>query len=83
MNGVEIEYLLGLYFVIVSLTYSGGRVSADFVRLVGGVLLLVLAVLGKSFIGWGWYNLDRDVFCQEAPKGVFWWIWQINLEDVH
>lgn len=51
MNGVEIEYLLGLYFVIVSLTYSGGRVSADFVRLVGGVLLLVLAVLGKSFIG--------------------------------
>lgn len=50
MNGVAIQYFLGIYFIVVSITFEGGRVSADVVRLVAGVLLFALAVLGMTFI---------------------------------
>lgn len=51
MTGVSIEYLLGIYFTVVSISWADGRISADAVKLIAGILLLVLAVLGKSFIG--------------------------------
>jgi len=51
MNGVQIEYLLGLYFLIISLSFDGGRVGADAVRLIAGIVLLVAAILGFTPIG--------------------------------
>jgi hypothetical protein len=56
MNGIEIEYLWGIYFVVVSLSWersapNQGRIVIDFVKMIAGVVLLVLAVIGKSFIG--------------------------------
>ena len=50
MSGISIEYLLGIYFTIVSISWVNGRISADAVKLIAGILLLVLAILGKSFI---------------------------------
>jgi len=54
MTGIQIEYLLGLYFIVVSLTYSKERVEnkllIDYVKLLAGILLLVLAIVGKTFI---------------------------------
>lgn len=50
MNGIEIQYLLGIYFTVKSITWADGRISADAVRLIAGILLLVLAILGKTFI---------------------------------
>lgn len=50
MTGVEIQYLLGLFFVINSISWEGGRISADAVRAIAGGLLLVLAILKISFI---------------------------------
>lgn len=50
MNGVEIQYLLGLYFFIMSITWADGRISADAVRLIAGIILLVASVLGSSLI---------------------------------
>lgn len=51
MSGVQIEYLLGLYFAISAVSYSGGVFSADAFKLLVGVVLIVLAFLGKSLIG--------------------------------
>jgi len=50
MNGVQIEYLLGIFFTVSSMSWTGGRVSADVIRLIAGIVLIVLAVIGKSFI---------------------------------
>lgn len=50
MNGIQIEYLLGLYFLIQSISYSNGRVGADAVRLLAGVVLIIAAFLGASLI---------------------------------
>lgn len=48
MTGVEIEYFLGLYFIISSLAYTSGRFSAEALRLIIGIVLVVLAVIGYS-----------------------------------
>ena len=50
MGGIEIQYLLGLYFTIGSITWADGRISADAVRLIAGVILLILAFIGRSLI---------------------------------
>lgn len=50
MNGIEIEYLLGLYFSINSINWKDGRIEADAVKLIAGIVLFVLAFVGKSFI---------------------------------
>lgn len=50
MTGIQIQYLLGLYFIVISLGYSVGKVSVDLVKLIGGILFLILAIIGKSFI---------------------------------
>ena len=50
MSGISIEYLLGIYFTIVSISWVNGRISVDAVKYPAGILLLVLAILGKSFI---------------------------------
>jgi putative Ca2+/H+ antiporter (TMEM165/GDT1 family) len=50
MNGIAIEYLLGIYFTVVSISWVNGKISADAVRLIAGVILLILAIIGKSFI---------------------------------
>jgi hypothetical protein len=49
MTGVIVEYLLGLYFIGISLSWENGKFVADAVKLIFGVLLLILAVLGISF----------------------------------
>jgi len=51
MNGIEIEYLWGIYFIVLSLTWVNGEFKADAIKIIAGVLLLVLAIIGKSFIG--------------------------------
>ncbi len=48
MSGIEIEYLLGLFFLITSLSFSGGTFSADAIKLIAGILLIVMAVIGFS-----------------------------------
>lgn len=50
MSGIQSEYLLGLYFLVVSISYNGGKVSADGIRLVFAILFLALAFFGKSLI---------------------------------
>ncbi len=50
MSGIEIQYLLGIYFTVVSISFVNGRISADAVRLIAGLVLLVLAVLGMTLI---------------------------------
>lgn len=48
MTGVEIEYFLGLYFGISSMTFANGRFSADAFRLIIGIILIAMAVFGYS-----------------------------------
>lgn len=48
MTGVEIEYFLGLYFLIASMTFANGKFSADAFRLIVGIILIVLAIVGYS-----------------------------------
>ncbi len=50
MGGIEIMFLLGLYFIVVSLSFDGGKLSADFVRLFFGVVFVICAVAGFNFI---------------------------------
>lgn len=51
MDGIAIQYLLGVFFLVSSLGYAGGRISADWVRFLAGIILIVLAVIGWSPIG--------------------------------
>lgn len=51
MTGVQTEYLLGLYFLVVSITWTDGRISADAVKLVAAIIFLLLAFFSKSLIG--------------------------------
>jgi len=48
MTGVEIQYLLGLYFAIRSITFAGGRFSANAFLLIVGIVLIVMAIIGYS-----------------------------------
>lgn len=48
MTGVIVEYFLGLYFLISSLAYANGKFSADALRLVIGIVLIIIAVIGYS-----------------------------------
>lgn len=50
MTGTEIEYGLGLYFVIASLSFKDGKFTADAIKLIAGILLLILAFLGIAFV---------------------------------
>jgi len=52
MTGVEIEYLLGLYFTISSIGYSypGRAFVADGIRLIIGVVLIIFAAVGISLV---------------------------------
>ncbi len=50
MNGIEIQYLLGLFFLVNSLSWTEGRISADAVRLIAGVVLIVMSILSFSLI---------------------------------
>lgn len=50
LNGTLVEYFLGIYFIVVSITWDGGRISADAVKLIAGLILFILAVIGISFV---------------------------------
>ena len=50
MNGIQIEYLLGLYFIVASITHNNNQFVADAFKLIAGIILVVLAVVGFSFI---------------------------------
>ena len=50
MSGIEIQYLLGIYFTVVAISWENGRISADAVRLIAGLILLVAAILGFTLI---------------------------------
>lgn len=50
MNGVEIEYFLGIYFIVISLSVGGGKLSFDIIKGVAGLILFVGAILGLTLI---------------------------------
>ncbi len=50
MSGTIVEYFLGIYFIVISIEWANGRISADAVKLIAGLILFVLAVLGVSFV---------------------------------
>lgn len=50
MGGIQIEYLLGLFFTVTAISFDGGRFHAEAFRLAAGVMLIVLAVLGITLI---------------------------------
>jgi hypothetical protein len=50
MNGVQTEYLLGLYFIVTSLS-TKDRLSVDAVKLIAGVVFLVMAIFNFSLLG--------------------------------
>lgn len=50
MTGIAIQYLLGIYFIVVSVSWSGGQISADAVKLIAGIVLVIAAVLGMTLI---------------------------------
>lgn len=52
MNGIQIEYLLGLFFIISSSSYQGSNTSitTDLFKLVAGIILVLMAILGFSAI---------------------------------
>lgn len=47
MTGVQIEYFLGLYFLVTSISESNGKISADLVRIVFAIIFLVAAIFLK------------------------------------
>jgi hypothetical protein len=53
MTGAMGDYLLGIYFIVVSISWAEGRISADAIKLIAGIVLLVLAILGISFVNRG------------------------------
>jgi hypothetical protein len=50
MNGIEIQYLLGLFFVISSLGYTENKLTFNIVQGVAGVILIIMAILSFSLI---------------------------------
>ena len=50
MSGIEIQYLLGLYFSIASVSFDGGKFTADAFKLIAGVVLIILSIVGFSLI---------------------------------
>lgn len=51
MTGIEIQYLLGIYFIVSTIsTTPERRFNYDVVRLIAGIVLVILAVVGFSLI---------------------------------
>lgn len=52
MTGIEIEYLLGIYFAVSSLgyPYPNGRFIFDPIKFIIGVVLIIFAAAGLSLI---------------------------------
>jgi len=48
MNGLQIQYLLGLFFALNTVRFEGGRLNADLAQVVIGIVLVVTAVLGLT-----------------------------------
>ena len=45
MNAIQIEYFLGLFFAISSVSLASGRLTADAVKLIAGVVLIIMAIV--------------------------------------
>jgi len=50
MNGVEIQYLLGLYFLVTSMSLGEGKFKFDIVKGVAAAVLIISAILGVTLI---------------------------------
>ncbi len=50
MDGVQIQYLLGLFFALNTVRFQKGRVDADFAQVVIGIILVVCAVFGATLL---------------------------------
>ena len=50
MTGIQIEYLWGIYFFVMSLSYGAGKITVDKVKFIAGILLIVLALFGPRFV---------------------------------
>jgi hypothetical protein len=51
MTGITIQYFLGIYFLVDAISWGGDQVSANVIRLLAGIILIFLAVSGRSLIG--------------------------------
>ena len=45
MTGAAIEYLLGLFFAISAVDFSGSQFSANAFRLIAGIVLIIMAIV--------------------------------------
>lgn len=50
MNGLEIQYLLGLFFALNTVRFEGGRITGDLAQVLIGILLVVMAVVGFTLL---------------------------------
>lgn len=50
MDGLQIQYLLGLFFALHTVRFTGGRIDADFAQVVIGVILVITAVIGATLL---------------------------------
>lgn len=48
MTGIEIQYLLGLFFAIKSIVFVSGKFTANAFLLIVGVVLIVMSIIGFS-----------------------------------
>lgn len=50
MNGLQIQYFLGLFFALNTIRFEGGKINADLAQVVIGLLLVVTAVVGATLL---------------------------------
>jgi len=50
MTGVESQYLLGLYFLVSSLSFEERKISAEWVKFISGGLLIAASFFRLSLI---------------------------------
>lgn len=50
MTGLQIQYFLGIYFIVASSTVGEGKFKLDIVKGVAGVVLFILAIVGFTFL---------------------------------
>lgn len=53
MTGIEIQFLVGLYFVVFDLPnlFSNPRTNGQLIRFIAGMILIVISIMGVSILG--------------------------------
>lgn len=50
MTGVQIQYLLGLFFALHTVRFESGGIKFDWAQVIIGVILVAAAVLGATLL---------------------------------